>query len=102
MMHMKSIYYRQNIIMTIIDMVQEKNTTKQKVGVNMTKEEAFKTIKENLCGMCAYGSQCMESCDIRSCDNRDAIKALEQEACEDCISRQAAIDALENTKEVAR
>lgn len=45
----------------------------------MTKEEAYKTIKENLCAMCAYGSQCMESCDIRSCDNRDAIKALEQE-----------------------
>lgn len=45
----------------------------------MTREEAYKTIKENLCAMCAYGSQCMESCDIRSCDNRDAIKALEQE-----------------------
>ncbi len=46
----------------------------------MTKEEAYKTIKENLCAMCAYGSQNMESCDIRSCDNRDAIKALEQES----------------------
>ncbi len=45
----------------------------------MKKEEAFETLKENLCGMCAYGSQNMESCDIRSCDNRDAIKALEQE-----------------------
>lgn len=45
----------------------------------MTREEAYTTIKENLCGMCAYGSQCMESCDIRSCDNRDAIKTLEQE-----------------------
>lgn len=44
----------------------------------MTREDAYKTIKENLCAMCAYGSQCMESCDIRSCDNRDAIKALEQ------------------------
>ena len=31
-----------------------------------------------------------------------AIKALEQQPCEDTISRQAAIDALENTKEVAR
>ena len=29
--------------------------------------------------MCAYGSQDMDSCDIRSCDNKDAIKALEQE-----------------------
>jgi tRNA G26 N,N-dimethylase Trm1 len=47
--------------------------------MGMTREEAYKTIKENLCAMCAYGSQCMESCDIRGCDNRDAIKALEQE-----------------------
>ena len=47
----------------------------------MTIKEAFETLKENLCGMCAYGSQCMESCDIRSCDNRDAIKALEQTFC---------------------
>ena len=45
----------------------------------MTREEAYKTLKENLCAMCAYGSQNMESCDIRSCDNRDAIKTLEQE-----------------------
>ena len=55
----------------------------------MTREEAYKTLKENLCAMCAYGSQNMESCDIRSCDNRDAIKALEQEPqtfkwCTDC------------------
>lgn len=48
-------------------------------GRRMTREEAFKTLKENLCGWCAYGSQNMESCDIRGCDNRDAIKALEQE-----------------------
>lgn len=45
----------------------------------MTREEAYKTLKENLCTMCVYGSQNMDSCDIRSCDNRDAIKALEQE-----------------------
>lgn len=45
----------------------------------MTREEAYKTIKENLCAMCAYGSQCMESCDISTCDNREAIKVLEQE-----------------------
>lgn len=45
----------------------------------MTREEAIKTLKENYCVMCAYGSQDMDSCDIRSCDNRDAIKALEQE-----------------------
>ena len=45
----------------------------------MTTEEAIKTLKENCCAMCAYGSQDMDSCDIRGCDNRDAIKALEQE-----------------------
>jgi hypothetical protein len=49
------------------------------------KQEAYKTIKENLCAMCAYGSQCMELCDIRSCDNRDAIKALEQDSVIDKI-----------------
>lgn len=43
------------------------------------RKKAIETLKENLCAMCAYGSQNMESCDIRSCDNRDAIKALEQE-----------------------
>lgn len=45
----------------------------------MTKEEAIEILKENVCSMCAYGSQSMMSCDIRGCDNRDAIKALEQE-----------------------
>ena len=45
----------------------------------MTIEEALKTLKENCCAMCAYGSPDMDSCDISSCDNKDAIKALEQE-----------------------
>ena len=58
----------------------------------MTREEAIKTLKENYCAMCAYGSQDMDSCDIHSCDNKDAIKALEQEPCEDAISRQAALE----------
>ena len=44
----------------------------------MTNKEAIEILKENLCSMCAYDSQNMESCDIRGCDNRDAIKALEQ------------------------
>jgi hypothetical protein len=60
----------------------------------MTLDEAIKTLKENLCGLCAYGSQNMESCDIISCDNRDAIKALEQEPCADAISRKAALEAI--------
>ena len=58
----------------------------------MTKEEAIKTLKENMCEICSYGSQNMESCDMRGCDNRDAIKALEQEPCEDTISRQAVLN----------
>ena len=53
----------------------------------MTKDEAIKTLKDNYCAMCAYGSQNMDSCDIRSCDNKDAIKILEQEPCEDAVSR---------------
>lgn len=57
----------------------------------MTKEEAIKGLKENLCSLCAYGSQNMDSCDIRGCDNRDYIKALEQQP-SDCVSRQAVLD----------
>lgn len=53
----------------------------------MTNEEAFKTLKENLCVSCAYGSQNMESCDIRSCDNRDAIRVLERNLCDSCINK---------------
>ena len=60
----------------------------------MTREEAIKTLKENYCAMCAYGSQNMDSCDIRSCDNRDAIKALEQESCDDCVRRQEVLDSI--------
>lgn len=42
----------------------------------MTKEEAVKTLKENYCSMCAYGSCDMDSCDISYCDNREAIEVL--------------------------
>lgn len=44
----------------------------------MTEKQAIKGLKENMCSLCAYGSQNMDSCDIRECDNRDYIKALEQ------------------------
>ena len=54
----------------------------------MTEEQAIKGLKENLCSLCAYGSQNMDSCDIRECDNRDYIKALERQSGEDCVSRQ--------------
>lgn len=42
----------------------------------MTADEAFKTLTENICQQCAYGAHCMDECDIRGCDNRDAIKVL--------------------------
>lgn len=63
----------------------------------MTKEEAIKGLKENLCSLCAYGSQNMDSCDIRECDNRDFIKVLEQQPSQDCVSRQAVLDCLTAT-----
>ena len=42
----------------------------------MTREEAIKTLKENYCSMCAYGSCDMDNCDISYCDNREAIEVL--------------------------
>ena len=48
----------------------------------MTREEAIKTLKENSCAQCAYASYDMDSCEIRGCDNRDAIKVLERESCD--------------------
>lgn len=57
----------------------------------MNKELAIKGLKENLCSLCAYGSQNMDSCDIRECDNRDYIKALEQQHSDDCVSREQAL-----------
>ena len=46
----------------------------------MTRKEAIKTLKENCCAMCSYDlHDNMDSCDIRSCDNKEAIKVLEQE-----------------------
>ena len=45
----------------------------------MTREEAIKTLEENSCSLCAYGSKNMESCDIKYCDNREAIKVLKQD-----------------------
>ena len=49
----------------------------------MTKEEAIKTLKENVCLICAYGGKNIDECDIRYCDNREAfniaIKALENQ-----------------------
>lgn len=64
----------------------------------MTEEQAIKGLKENLCSLCAYGSQNMDSCNIRECDNRDYIKALEQKPSDDCVSRkQAKMDVIPNS-----
>lgn len=62
----------------------------------MTEEQAIKGLKENLCSLCAYGSQNMDSCDIRECDNRDYIKALERQSSEDCVSRQAVFETIDD------
>lgn len=55
----------------------------------MNKEEAIKTLKENSCSICSYCAKNMESCSIAYCDNRAAIRTLEQETCEDAVSREA-------------
>ena len=46
---------------------------------SMTREEALKILEKNSCSLCAYGSKNMESCDIKYCDNREAIKVLKQD-----------------------
>ena len=60
----------------------------------MTKEEAIKGLKENLCSLCAYGSQNMDSCDIRKCDNRDFIKVLEQQPNDDNVEKLERIEQI--------
>ena len=42
----------------------------------MSEQEAIGTLKINVCQQCAYGSGCMEECDIEYCDNREALKTL--------------------------
>jgi len=60
----------------------------------MTREEAEKHIKSEMCNACSVhlgGGKCSDNCKVI-----EAIKALEQEPCEDVISRQAVIDSLHN------
>jgi hypothetical protein len=45
----------------------------------MTREEALKTLEENICNTCNYGSKNMELCDIRYCDCKEAIETLKHE-----------------------
>lgn len=54
----------------------------------MTKKEAIKNIKEH-CYFASLIPQAKEALDV-------AIKALEQDPCEDAISRQTVIDAIED------
>lgn len=43
----------------------------------MTKNEAFKIIKEYQCMTCPYDAHNIDECDIRGCDYRDAVKVIE-------------------------
>ena len=64
----------------------------------MTEEKAIKGLKETLCSLCDCVSQNMDNCDIKECDNRDYIKALEQQpTSDDCVSRQAVLECLTAT-----
>ena len=42
----------------------------------MTKDEAFKIIKEYQCMTCPYDAHNVDECDIRGCDYRDAVKVI--------------------------
>lgn len=55
----------------------------------MTKKEAIKILMDGELNPCVAEDR--EACDM-------AIKALEKEPCEDCISRQAVIDALRDAE----
>ena len=85
----------------------------------MTNEQAKKMLKAKLECLKHETSGMYSDCNRCNCDECSlnyeqgnmgeqkealdmAIKALERQPCEDTISRQAAIDALENTKEVER
>ena len=59
----------------------------------MTREEAIKLLVN-----ATYSDEWQGNEDLTTAYNM-AIKALEQESCEDTISRQAVIDALEQAKE---
>lgn len=62
----------------------------------MNREEAIKTLKENSCNICSFLAKDMESCSIAYCDNREAIRTLEQEPCEDSISRKAVFETIDD------
>lgn len=55
----------------------------------MTKNEAFKIIKEYQCMTCPYDAHNIDECDIRGCDYRDAVKVIMSAIpcgdCDDCV-----------------
>lgn len=65
----------------------------------MTREEAIARIKRKACfgghnnkTLCQWADEGFGKCE--ECENYMAIKALEQQPCEDCISRQAVKEAI--------
>ncbi len=65
----------------------------------MTREEAIEVLKTDSCMYCGVGAQSPCTCEFDGhCDIKDAIdmaiKALEQEPCEDAVSRQAVKDGM--------
>ena len=58
----------------------------------------YKSMAERIRQTLAEGG----NCELTTEEWRAVADLLERQPCEDAISRQAAIDALENTKEVAR
>ena len=60
----------------------------------MTNDEAIKTLREDYCGNRIICELHPDKCNQEECEIWLAIKALEQKPCQDTISRQVAIDAL--------
>ncbi len=59
-----------------------------------SKEEIIKKVKTKMCKDCGVylgGGKCSDNCSITK-----IIRVLEQEPCEDCISRQTVIDTIES------
>lgn len=60
----------------------------------MTREEMIKTVKSKMCKDCGIylgGGKCSDKCNVI-----EIIKALEQEPCEDAVSRQAVLEQTYN------
>ena len=78
--------YTKPMIKTVLEQMKEAKTTNE-----MTAEEAVKQINEN-CYFASISEKTKQALEM-------AIKALEQQTSEDCISRQAVIDHICESKE---